>query len=51
MDEREPVVVLRAHAALTRTLAERARREGNDALARELDRQANDLERATARAA
>lgn len=42
---------LRAHAALTRRLAARARSEGNDALARELDRQALEVERSIDKAA
>jgi hypothetical protein len=42
---------LRAHAELTRRLAARARGEGNDVLACELERQARDIERAIGKAA
>ena len=42
---------LRAHAELTRRLALRALSEGNDALARELERQASEVERSINKAA
>jgi hypothetical protein len=51
MNERPTESELRAHAELTRKLVARAVSEGNHALARELERLANDFERALREAA
>lgn len=44
MGERNNQVALREHAKLTRSLAEKAKKEGNAALAHELERIARDSE-------